>query len=281
MISEAILFFEDHSYIVFALAMGLGFSCLSGPIGSFMVWRRLSFLGDTIAHGTLLGAVISIFFAVNIDFIIACLCVIMALLMLVGTFPLKQNRADKDKSSEAKLVLLSHGSMAFGILGLFLLQIPMSEFTDLLFGDILAVSLADLYIMFAFSAFMLVMLCLYWRPFMMIVISEDIASSQGISVTIFKTAFAISLGLTIGLSLKLIGALLMTALFIIPAITARFFARTPLQMILLSSCICFFSFLFGLALSYGFDTPTGPSIVCTSVVIYIFSAFIEISKLKI
>lgn len=261
-----------ESIILNAILMSFGFSALSGPLGSIMVWKRFAFFGDTIAHATLLGVAIAMMTHLKLTFVLLIMCVLLAvfLMMFVG-----QGYDKKEKPSDAKLAMMSHGALALGVIGLSFLKAPMSEFNAILFGDILTVSIEDLLYLSAFVAMFLIALTLFWKPLMTVFISEEIAISEGLPVKWLKSGFAICLGLAIALTLKIVGALLLTALFIIPPLTARNFATTPKQMMLYASGLTVIAFNLGLLASFFLDTPVGPCIVAMAMVIHVLSSVVK------
>ncbi len=261
-----------------ALILGICFSVLAGPIGSVMVWKRLSFFGDTIAHSTLLGVAISMMTNLSIIYVLLVLCIALALFM---TFTIGYDQ-EKSQPNDAKLAMLSHGSLALGILALSFHKAPLSEFNALLFGDILSIDSFDLMSLGGLVIIVLLALRSVWKPFLTLILSPEIALSEdktyGRQATLLKIGFASTLGLTIGLTLKVVGALLMTALLIIPPLTARRFAKSPLQMMVIASGFCIVSFLGGLSFSFLVDTPSGPSIVATALMLYAISLIPALSR---
>ncbi len=264
------------SFFILALLMAGAFSLLAGPLGSIMIWRRLSFFGDTIAHGTLLGLAISYAFHADPFIIMVGFCILIAVILMYisGRNP-RAGLSRTKTSSDTLLAIFSHGSLALGLVALSLLKAPISLLNGFLFGDILSISKNDVLITVGCSAVVILTLALFWRQTLLTFISEDLATSDNIPVQWIKFGFALILGLTIGLLLKTIGALLMTALLIIPAATARFFSTSPLGMMKGASLFCFFSFCGGLWLSYLSDAPTGPAIVTTAFFVFCIMAFMK------
>lgn len=241
-------------FILNAFCMGLAFSVLAGPLGSVMVWRRLAFFGDTIAHSTLLGVALSLLWGAPSQLVLVLFCVGLAIALTL--IPLRTK-----VSVDSLLAIFSHGSLALGLVALSLMDQPAISLTGFLFGDILAVSMTDIVLASLTAAGISALTWIFWRPLLTTFISEDLAKSEGIPTRLIKIGFAVAMGLTIGLLLKTVGALLMTALLIIPASSARYLSKSPAQMILIAMGIGALSFTAGLASSYGFDTPTAPMIV--------------------
>lgn len=250
-------------FMLNAFMMGALFSVLAGPLGSVMVWRRLAFFGDTLAHSTLLGIGVSLIFQASSSFVFIAFCV--GLSCVISLIPQRSKL-----SVDSVLAILSHGSLALGIVVLALLKQPAMSLSGFLFGDILSLTTDDLLHAALVSGVVLGVTILFWRPLLTTLISEDLANSEGIPVRFVKIGFSLALGLTIGVLLKSVGALLMTALLIIPATAARPLAQSPAGMMVIASVIGMMSFAGGLWGSYVWDTPTGPSIVVAALGLFVF-----------
>lgn len=260
--TSVVTMFED--FIIKALIMGLVFSCLAGPLGSVMVWRRLAFFGDTISHSALLGLALSLIWQLPSQLILSFFCVALAIALTLIPFRSKV-------SIDSILAIFSHGSLALGLVVLALMDRPPLSLTGFLFGDILALTWEDI-ITTAFVALGVGMLTrVFWRSLLTTFISEELAKSEGVPTLAIKIGFAIALGLTIGLLLQTVGALLMTAMLIIPASCARYLSKSPAQMIIVAIVVGAFSFVSGLWSSYVLDTPTAPMIVVSALGLFILS----------
>lgn len=244
-------------FLVRSLLMGAGFSILAGPLGAVMVWRRLSFLGDTVAHSALLGLAFALLCNVSSALMLTVVCLLFAIVLIF--IPLRSK-----VSLDAILAILSHGSLALGLVVLAMLKQSTVMVSGFLFGDILVVTWEEVIGTFALAGVMVILLTCFWRPFLTTLISEDLATADQVRILWVKLAYAVTLGLAVGLLLKTIGVLLMTALLIIPATAARYIAQSPLQMMVLGSCLAMVSYGFGFWGSYAWDTPTAPSVVVTA-----------------
>jgi len=254
--------FED--FILKALIMGLVFSCLAGPLGSVMVWRRLAFFGDTISHSALLGLGLSLIWQLPSQLILSLFCVGLAVILTLIPFRSKV-------SIDSILAIFSHGSLALGLVVLAFMDRPPLSLTGFLFGDILALTWGDIITTALAALGVGVLTILFWRSLLTTFISEELAKSEGIPILAVKVGFAVALGLTIGLLLQTVGALLMTAMLIIPASCARYLSRSPAQMIIIAVGVGALSFVIGLWSSYIFDTPTAPMIVVSALGLFIVS----------
>ena len=196
----------------------------------------------------------------DLKFFLCCLAIILTLI------PFRSK-----VSIDSILAIFSHGSLALGLVVLALMDRPPLSLTGFLFGDILALTWEDI-ITTAFVALGVGMLTrVFWRSLLTTFISEELAKSEGVPTLAIKIGFAIALGLTIGLLLQTVGALLMTAMLIIPASCARYLSKSPAQMIIVAIVVGAFSFVSGLWSSYVLDTPTAPMIVVSALGLFILS----------
>lgn len=249
-------------FIVRALIAGLCIAAIAGPLGSFVVWRRMSYFGDTLAHSALLGIALGILMDINMQIAIVFSSLLFAALLIV-----LQRR--KTLSTDTLLGILAHATLAFGLLILSLSQLVQVNLMGYLFGDLLTIATSDLYWIGASSALVGVLLYLFWNPLLSITVHEDIAQVEGVSVTWLHVLMVMMVALLIAVSMKIVGVLLITSLLIIPPATARRLARSPEQMALGASIIGCLSVCSGLLLSFMADTPAGPSIVASGCVFFL------------
>ena len=261
-------FFGLEDFMIKALFMGLAFSALAGPLGSIMVWRRLAFFGDTISHSALLGVALSLIWQAPSGLILILFCVGLAIALTLIPFRSKV-------SIDSILAIFSHGSLALGLVALSLMNHPPISLTGFLFGDILALTWSDITLASLTALGIIILTRAFWRPLLTTFISEDLAKSEGISTSWIKVGFALALGLSIGLLLKTVGALLMTAMLIIPASTGRYLVNSPGRMMIAASLVGALSFTIGLWGSYVFDTPTAPMIVVAALLCFVLSRLLS------
>lgn len=244
-----------------ALVAGIGIAIIAGPFGCFIVWQRLSYFGDTLAHSGLLGIALAYLFQVNITASIFTVCGVIA----VSLFWIQRH---SELASDAILGLLSHASLALGLLVISLLASVRIDLMGLLFGDILSVSTSDIILIYGCGALALVALFLIWRPLFAITVSRELADAEGINTSLISLAFMLLLSLVIALAMKLVGVLLITAMLIVPAAAARSIAKGPVAMMVSAVLIGMAAVVFGLTGSLTWDTPSGPSIVVAAVVLF-------------
>jgi len=249
-----------------AILAGLGIAIVAGPLGCFVVWRRMSYLGDTMSHSSLLG--IAMGFLLQINLIVAVF--VVAALVAILLFLLQRQ---KQLATDAILGTLAHASLALGVLVISLMTWVRIDLMSFLFGDILSVEISDLYLIYGSDVLVLLVLLWLWKPLLAITVNEELARAEGIPSIPLQLTFMLLIALVIALAMKIVGVLLVTALLIIPATAARRFSKTPEQMAVIAVLIGVASVFIGLFTSLEFDTPSGPSIVI-SIVLFFFLSFI-------
>ena len=268
--------FDD--FIVRAFAAGIGLAFITGPLGCFIVWRRLSYFGDTIAHSALLGVVIA--YALDFNLIIAVF-VVSCLLALSLLFLQRRTNLPDD----ALLGLLAHSVLAIGLVLLGILSFIRIDLMGLLFGDILSVNVTDLLFVWIGGSIVLIVLILIWRPLFAGTVNLELAKAEGLNPDLANAIFTLLIASVIAISIKIVGILLITGLLIIPASASRNLSSTPIQMAIISSIIGVASVVLGIQTSMIWNTPTGPTILTITLGVFIISLLplkkLLISKKKI
>lgn len=242
------------------LVAGTLFCLVAGPLGSFMIWKRLSFFGDVLAHATLLGLALSA--ALSLSPLIA-VCLVAVLIGVFMSFTKEEALLSKD----TWLSLLAQGALALGLFVFALFPRGRFSLSQALFGDLLAMEASDLLLMAAVIIPSFFLLMRLWKPLLLVTIHEDLAAVEGVSVQRVKTLFMMILALCIGVTSTYFGILLLSAMLVLPAVIARFTARAAAPMACLASLIGLLGFLGGLFVSNMLDTPVGASVVLTHMVL--------------
>ncbi|MHA1159038.1 MAG: metal ABC transporter permease [Alphaproteobacteria bacterium] len=245
-----------------AILGGVGVAVVAGPLGCFVVWRRLAYFGDTLAHAALLGVALAFAFEVNTTLAVFAVLVLVALALMF-----LQTRATLP--SDTLLGLLAHASLAVGLVVIAIMSWVRVDLMSLLFGDILAVSKLDIAVIYAAGAATLAVLIAVWRRLVAATVSTELAAAEGVAPARVNFVFMLLMAVVIAISMKIIGVLLITALLIIPAAAARRFAAGPEQMAVLAALIGAGSVVGGLFGSLHWDTPSGPSIVVAATVLFL------------
>lgn len=255
------------------LIAGIVLSCITGPLGAFIVWRKMSYFGDTLSHAALLG--IAIGFLLHIEPIYSI--IFITIVLAVGLIYLE---SQQKLAVDTLLGIFAHSSLSLGIIVISLISNIRVDLMGYLFGDLLSITVSDIYLITLGALIISIILLFNWNQLLFITVSEELAFSNGINIVRGKLILMLILALTIGLSMKFVGALIITSLLIIPAATARFYSRTPEQMAIFAILIGITSVIGGLLISVYYDTPTGPSVVIANTILFIISLIIS-KQLKI
>ncbi|MGC6516469.1 MAG: metal ABC transporter permease [Candidatus Puniceispirillaceae bacterium] len=258
--------FDD--FLTRALLAGLATAALTGPIGCFIIWRRMSFFGDTLSHSALLGVAIGLLLSIN-----QTISVFMIALGISACLQWLGRRATL--SADATLGILSHGTLALGLLLISFLPPYQIDITSVFFGDILASSVTDVIVMISGMIAGLIVVKYIWHPLLVTTINTDIATAEGIRSKSAEFIFMILLTMVISFSFKIVGVLLISALLVIPAAAARQLAKSPEVTALFASVIGCVSVTTGLGASLYGDLPSGPAIVCAALALFVISFIIR------
>ena len=249
-------------FLLRALAAGIATAAVAGPMGCFIVWRRMAYFGDTMAHSALLGVALGFLLAVEPMAGVVAVTVGVALALVA------LQRLRPWLSTDALLGILSHSALSFGLVTVGVMSWLRLDLLAYLFGDILSVTPADVALAGGGGAVVLALLAVIWRPLLAATVHEDLARAEGVPVGAVSLAFMLLIAVVIALAMKIVGILLITSLLIIPAATARRFARTPEAMAVIAALIGMLAVAGGLALSLWLDTPSGPSIVVAAAALF-------------
>jgi|TARA_B110000263_G_scaffold222480_1_gene211593 zinc transport system permease protein len=262
--------FDD--FFIRALIAGLGVALVTGPLGCFVIWRRLSFFGDTLSHSALLGVTLAVSFDINIAFSVFIISSAVALILL-------KLQKTTNLPGDALLGLLAHSSLAVGLVAIGFLSFIRFDIMGLLFGDILSVTKNDLIIIWVGGAIILFVLKLIWKPLFASTVNYELADAEGMRPERVNAIFTILMAAIIAISIKMIGLLLITGMLIIPAAMARNISNNPKQMVLFSIIGGLLSVVIGLFGSLEINSPSGPSIITAGLILFILS-LIKIKRLS-
>ena len=251
--------FDD--FFIRALIAGIGIAIVTGPLGCFIIWRRLSFFGDTLSRSALLGVTIAFFFDLNIALVVFLISSALALILI------KLQKTTK-LPGDALLGLLAHSSLAVGLVVIGFLASIRFDIMGLLFGDILAVNEIDLLIIWIGGALILLILNIIWKPLFASTVNHELAEAEGMNPDKVNAIFTVLLAAIIAISIKIVGLLLITGMLIMPAAMARNISNNPLQMVKLSIVGGLLSVLIGLFSSLQINTPSGPSIITAALLLF-------------
>jgi zinc transport system permease protein len=256
--------FDD--FLVRAAVAGIGVAVATGPLGAFVIWRRMAYFGDATSHAAILGVALAL--ALSLPIGLGTMLVALSMALTVSTL------AARGWAVDTTLGVLAHSALAFGLVAISFLPGVRADLSGLLFGDILAVSRSDLAFVWGGAAVIMALLLWRWQALLTATLSESLAHASGINPNRERLVLTIALAIVVAVALKIIGALLISAMLIIPAAAARSLARSPEAMALLAVLIGAGSVLAGLQLSLRFDTPAGPSIIAVASLVFTLSVII-------
>lgn len=248
-------------FFIRAILAGLGVALVSGPLGCFIVWRRMAYFGAALSHSALLGVAFGVALGLSPTVGITAVCLCVALLIAA----LERH---KRLPSDTMMGIVAHGALAFGLLAIGLMDSLRADLISFLLGDILAVSVTDLVLIYGTVLVVGLVLLVIWQPLLSAAVHESLAAVEGTRVNLVRFVFMLLIALVVGIGMKVIGLLLIVSLFLIPAAAARRFSDTPEQMALGATAIALVSVVLGLLASLYLDTPSGPSIVGTVTIFF-------------
>ncbi|MGI3185950.1 metal ABC transporter permease [Nioella aestuarii] len=251
-------------FLVRATLAGLGLVLAAAPLGCFVVWRRMAYFGDATAHAAILGVALALAFDTSVFGGVLVVSLLMA--FTVSTL------SNRGYAMDTLLGVLAHSALAFGLVAVSFLHGVRVDLMAYLFGDILAVGVPDLAIIWGGAALVLGLLWWRWSALLTATLNPDLAYAAGIDPKREQLVLTLALALVVAVAFKVVGVLLIAAMLIVPAATARPFASTPERMALAASLIGALSVIGGLQASLAWDTPTGPSIVCLAAVLFTISS---------
>ena len=254
-------------FFVRALVAGIGVAIVTGPLGCFVIWRRLAYFGDTLSHSALLGVTLAFSFSINISLSVFFVSGIIALLLLSLQ---KRTKLPGD----ALLGLLAHSSIAVGLVLIGFLTFIRFDIMGLLFGDILSVTINDILIIWCGGSLILIILNFIWSSLFAATVNYDLAAAEGMNPDRSNVVFTLLLAGVIAISIKMIGVLLITGLLLIPPALARNLSNNPAQMVLLSIIGGVVSVVLGLFSSLEFNTASGPTIIVVALILFILSMLV-------
>ena len=256
-----------------AALAGIGVALAAAPLGCFVVWRRMAYFGDATAHAAILGVALSLAFSTSV--FVGVLAVALAMAVVVT------HLSGRGYAMDTLLGVLAHSALAFGLVAVSFLHGVRVDLDGYLFGDILAVGKTDLAVIWAAALVVTGLLAWRWSPLLTATLNPDLAHAAGIDPRREQLVLTLALALVVAVAIKVVGALLIGAMLIIPAASARALAQTPERMAVVAAGLAAVSTLGGIYVSYLQDTPTGPTIVCVAAVLFALSNLSNLKRHKI
>lgn len=251
-------------FLVRAIVAGCGVALAAGPLGACVVWRKMAYFGDTLAHAALLGAVVGLFFRIGTGVGTLAVCIGVAAMLSL----LQRRRL----AADTVLGIISHGALSLGLVALALMPRVRIDLMAYLFGDILSVTWMDVVWIWTGGTLTLAVLASMWHAVLICALDEDLAKAEGVAVMRVRLIMTILMAIVVALAMQVVGVLLITSLLIIPAAAARRLVSSPEAMALGASAGGMAAVLGGLMVSLYWDTPSGPSIVVAALVLFVVSS---------
>ncbi|PRX37454.1 zinc transport system permease protein [Meinhardsimonia xiamenensis] len=248
-------------WLLRALLAGLGVAVAAGPLGAFVVWRRMAYFGDATAHAAILGVAIALGFGISVT--AGTLAVALAMALAVSGL------AERGHGMDAALGVIAHSALALGLVAVSFVQGVRVDLAAFLFGDILAVGPRDVAVIWSGAAGVALLLAWRWQALLTATLNDELAVSEGIDPRRERLVLTVALALMVAVALQVVGALLISAMLIVPATAARALSRSPETMAVWAVVLGALSVVAGLWGSLMWDTPAGPSIVTAAAVIFV------------
>ncbi|WP_425037989.1 metal ABC transporter permease [Primorskyibacter sp. S187A] len=247
-------------FMVRAALAGLGVAIAAAPLGCLVVWRRMAYFGDATAHAAILGVALSL--ALSMNLFVGVLAVALAMGLMVGSL------SERRFALDTVLGVLAHAALAVGLVAVSLLSGVRVDLSAYLFGDILAVGRFDLAVIWGGVLIVLGLMWWRWQALLTATLSPELAMAADLDPRRETQILTLALAVVVAVAIKVVGALLIGAMLLIPAAAARSLSNTPEQMALLAAGLGGVSAVGGIQLSAMFDTPSGPTIVCVAATLF-------------
>ncbi|MBD2857555.1 metal ABC transporter permease [Spongiibacter sp. KMU-158] len=258
--------------LIYAALAGLLLALICGPLGSLVTWQGMAYFGDTLAHSALLGLALGLFLDTDLN-----IAVLFTSLLIAALLFLLQWRNPR-QSLDSLLGILSHSSLALGLVVLSLLSNAQFDLSAFLFGDLLSVNQQDLYLLLGIVVVMITLLIRFWGDLVSMTAHAELAAVEGLPVKRLRLLMMLMIAGTVAVAMKIVGVLLITAMLIIPASTAGRLARNPEQSAFIAIALGWAAVLGGLTVAWYADTPAGPSVVLSAAGFYALSFVFTASR---
>lgn len=254
-------------FVARALMAGFGLTLATGPLGAFVVWRRMAYFGDAVSHAAILGVALSV--ALSLPLYVGTLAVALACGLTLAALAGRGHQAD------TALGVIAHSALALGLVAVSFLPSVRADLNLFLFGDILTVGWRDVAMIWLGAAAVVALIALRWSGLLTATLNEELAQASGVDPRRERLVLTLATAVTVALSIRIVGALLIAALLIIPPAAARSLSRTPEAMALWAAAIGAGSVAAGLWASLMLDTPAGPSIIVAALVAFLASLMVR------
>jgi len=254
----------QYDFMVRALIAGTIIGIIAPLVGMFLVVRRYSYLADTLAHVSLVGVAAALVGSVNPVFGAMAAAIISA----VG---MEQLRIRKGILSDSLLAIFLSGSLALAVVLIGSRGLPAANLFSYMFGTITTVNSFDLPAMGCVGTIVLLFIIIFKRSLFLVAFDEDLAAAEGARATLYNTIMVILAALVVSFAIRIVGALLIGALIVIPVTSAIQWKKNFRSTMVLGVLFSLLAVHVGLWSSFSFNLPSGATIVLTSLLIFIIS----------
>lgn len=254
----------QYDFIIRGLEAGIIIALIAPILGIFLVLRRYSLIADTLSHVSLAGIAIGLLLKINpiITAIIAT---------TLGSLAIEKLRLGKKVYGESALSIFLSGSLALAVILISLSHGFNTNLFNYLFGSIVTVSQGDIYIIIFLGIVVMLLLFSLYKELLYITFDEESAKVSGLPTRFINTIFILLAAVTIALAMPIIGVLLISALIVIPVVTALQFRKSFVKTILIAEVISVFSVVSGIFASFYLNLAAGGSIVLITLIIFILT----------
>lgn len=254
----------QYDFMIRAFIAGLAIGVVAPVIGMFLVVRRYSLMADTLAHVSLAGVAFGLLLKINPMFSAIGLSLAASVLM-------ERLRTSHRIFGESVLALFLSGSLAVAVIILSLAQGFNANLFSYLFGSISTVSVLDLWVTVGLAVFVCIVIRFLYKELFFVSFDADLALASGIRVKVLNLAVVMLAAITVALSIRIVGALLIGALMVIPVVSAMQYGRGFRTTLMLSVAFSLIAVIVGLFASYYLNLASGGAIVLTALVIFLLS----------
>lgn len=241
-------------FLIRAILAAVGLAIVSAPLGCAVVWSRMAYFGEAIAQACLIGVALGLALNVEPTWTVFAVAVAAAFLVLGLS-------RQKFLPLDSVLGLVHHGTLSLGVLLTVAIAGPSLDLMSYLFGDIYAITNANLVLIFSGGLAILIATYFVWEPLLRLSVNEQLAEAEGVNPMWIRMCFVLLIAVFVAAAIKVVGVLLVIAFLIIPSVAARPFASTPERMVLFTVIAGLLSVGLGIFASLQLDAPGGPAIV--------------------
>ncbi|ADG92344.1 ABC-3 protein [Arcobacter nitrofigilis DSM 7299] len=261
----------EYAFMIRAFVAGIFIAILAPTLGTFVVVRRYSMLSDSLAHISLLGVALGFLFSISTTFS----AIIIALLASLFIEYLRKNH---NIYSDSILSIFLSSALALAIIIVSISNSFNVALFSYLFGSIVAVSKEDIWTICIFGVLSALFIINNYQKLLFVAFDEEVAKASGINVSFLNYMLVSLVAITVGLSIKIIGVLLIGALMIMPVISAMQFEKSFFITCLLAVSFAVLAVIVGLFVSFYISLPSGATIVVVSLILFILSLMLKINK---